>query len=91
MIENKGGPIFHPYSLHFGEINFWWAQVENAWIPPKIVHHFSPYQTISNSIFSHFFSIVLISPPTKHTLRLIYNHHAYHQGTQHCIAASILI
>ena len=53
----------------------WWAMRENSWTPPKSLS-FSPLnQTLSHTIFSLFF-ILLIFNPTKHTLN---------QGRQFCI------
>ena len=60
--------IFSRFSPQFGEIVFWWARGENSWAPPKFPPPPPPNQTLLPTIFLSFFSILPISPPTKHTL-----------------------
>ena len=45
---------------------------ENVWALPKIFPLFSPYQIAHNPIISPLFSIIHISPPTKHSLSLLF-------------------
>ena len=46
---------------------------ENVWALPKILQLFSPYQIAPNPIISPLFSIIHISPPTKHNLSLLFS------------------
>ena len=72
----KGNFVQHTsssFSLHFGDIEFWWAQREKNWAPPP----FSPPPPLNQTPFPLFFSpifhsFVFILPKihqTKHTLR----------------------
>ena len=62
-----------PYSLFILERKVFMGQGENAWAPYKSFLSLPPNQTTHKFIFSHIispkFSILLISPPNKHTLK----------------------
>ena len=45
------------FSLHFGEIEFWWAQKENSWAPPL----FSPPPPLNQTPFPLIFSPIFHS------------------------------
>ena len=59
------------FSFHLRETSLVWAQVENAWAPPK--NFLSPplYQTMHKLNFSHLFSIHSIPSPKREAI-----HHA---------------
>ena len=57
------------FSLQIGEIGSWWAKGENTWTLPKFPSTPPPNQTPLSPIFSHLFSILLISPPIKQSLK----------------------
>ena len=76
-------PHFLPRSPQFEEIDFW-ARRENCQAPPFSLVLFTSNQTHLppppqkkkfSPIFSHFCSFLLISPPTKYTLKkMLHNH-----------------
>ena len=61
-----------PFSLHFGEIELWWAQRENSWAPPlfspppPLIQ--TPFPPIFSLFFHSFFSILPKIHPSKHSL-----------------------
>ena len=65
---------FLSHSPQFGEIVFWCVWRENSWAPPKFPPPLPLNQTLVPTIFcpifSHFFSLLPISPPTKHTIKV---------------------
>ena len=62
------------FSLHFGEIELWWAQRENSWAPPlfspppPLIQ--TPISPIFSPIFHSFFSILPKIHPSKHSLKV---------------------